>query len=1281
MKTITISKLDNSKSYFLIIFFVLITLVNAQETIQTEFISISDGLSSGVVQPIIQDSYGLMWVGTNSGLHQYDGYKFIRFKNIPGKSTSLLNDNVFGITEDSEKNLWVSTDDGISKYDRKKNEFKNYDIAELLAGLTTGGARVFNVLIDSQKRIWAATRFFGVLLYNEQSDEWKQVSFWSDDSNKAIVPNAYVMHISEDKKGKIWAGFSRYGLSYYSNEDSSFMPVKFNNKEDIVDFTLNENVITYTYADLTNTLWITTRNGIYKLDQGTNELRTIVEYDYAQLLIWNHWNKILQDQSGNIWIANNYRGILKFDGISDDYKEVNIYGREKRKDGSIDIIFTRATFDKTGILWFGSTINGIMKYDPSREPFIHYKYEESDKNSISNDQVFGLTESKVHKGKIFVGTRGGGLNVFDQSSQNFSQIKYKVVNDNFGGSVRSIAEEEDGSLWLGTWGDGLIQLDRNYRETKRYITDSKSFSSISNDQVRVLKKDSKDNLWIGTNKGLNILNTKSKKLRRIGTLNSRVYSDELHKISDKYLNNQKQKFSISKVGDFADLTKSFNVIKPRKYLVISGSEGFSDDNLLYDYGWIVNSKNDTIWGHRDFTKTYHLGGDPKNRVMIDVIDLKPDNYKLRYISDDSHSYDNWNATQPKYPQFWGIHIVELENETKADEISKYLNVTNYENLIEGENIRSIHISDNIIWIGTDAAGINKINLEDNSVKTYNNQEGSENTLSNNSVQFIHEDGNGILWLATNSGLNKFEPVTETFTVYTEDDGLPTNYIASILQGDGTDLWIATRNGISKMVTDPETNQITFVNYDTEDGIEGMDFIALVALKASNGQYFFGSEQGLSAFTPGNSNTTEPNLIFSDLKISNKSLKSFDLDESPIESALIDLEKLELAYDQNDLTFSFAALHYSNPNKNQYAHKLIGYNKDWVFDNKREVTYTNLDPGEYSFSIKGSNRDGVWKSTPKTIDIIIHPPWWFTTWAYIGYGLLLIGGVFFVDRLQRRRLLSKAKERMKIQDAEHRAEAAELQAKATESEKRALELEFNQKKKELDEARNLQLSMLPKVLPQLPQLDIAVYMKTATEVGGDYYDFNIGLDGTLTCVLGDATGHGMKAGTMVTAVKGLFNSYGANPDILYSFHEISRCIKQMQLEKLSMCMTMLKINNNKLLMSAAGMPPILIYRKSEKSVSEQVIKGMPLGTFDKYPYDVREAKLNSGDTLLLMSDGFPELLNADGELYGYQRVRNSFENTAERTPEEIIDYLKAEGSKWVKDQDPDDDVTFVVIKVK
>jgi len=271
-------------------------------------------------------------------------------------------------------------------------------------------------------------------------------------------------------------------------------------------------------------------------------------------------------------------------------------------------------------------------------------------------------------------------------------------------------------------------------------------------------------------------------------------------------------------------------------------------------------------------------------------------------------------------------------------------------------------------------------------------------------------------------------------------------------------------------------------------------------------------------------------------------------------------------------------------------------------------------------------------------------------------------------------LAKTRERMKIQSAEHRAEAAELQALAVEAEN-------ERKTKELEEARQLQLSMLPKELPQLPNLDIAVYMQTATEVGGDYYDFHVSLDGTLTIVVGDATGHGMKAGTMVTTAKSLFNSYAPNPDIIFSFHEITRCIRQMNFGKLSMCLSMVKIKGNKLEMSTAGMPPSFIFRQDTKSVEEHLFQAMPLGTMENFPYIIKDTTLNPGDTILLMSDGLPELQNKNGEVYGYKRTRSGFEDVAEKSSEEIITYLKNEGASWVDNENPNDDVTFVVIKVK
>ena len=131
----------------------------------------------------------------------------------------------------------------------------------------------------------------------------------------------------------------------------------------------------------------------------------------------------------------------------------------------------------------------------------------------------------------------------------------------------------------------------------------------------------------------------------------------------------------------------------------------------------------------------------------------------------------------------------------------------------------------------------------------------------------------------------------------------------------------------------------------------------------------------------------------------------------------------------------------------------------------------------------------------------------------------------------------------------------------------------------------------------------------------------------------------------------------------------------------MCMTMLKIQENRMLMSSAGMPPIFINRKEDQITEEIMIKGMPLGTMEKFPYDVRETTLNTGDTILLMSDGFPELQNKNDEQFGYKRARNLFEEIAENSPEDIVTRLKDEGSLWVDDKDPDDDVTFVVIKVK
>jgi len=377
---------------------------------------------------------------------------------------------------------------------------------------------------------------------------------------------------------------------------------------------------------------------------------------------------------------------------------------------------------------------------------------------------------------------------------------------------------------------------------------------------------------------------------------------------------------------------------------------------------------------------------------------------------------------------------------------------------------------------------------------------------------------------------------------------------------------------------------------------------------------------------------------------------------------------KLSHSENSLLFNYSALNFNDPGKTTFEHILEGYDKEWSKPSSLSFAeYQNLPAGKFNFRVRAKTANGF-AMDETNYQFSISPPLWSTLWAYVIYMFMALFFLYSLRKFELKRQLKNA-----------RIKESELKAKAAEAQSRAIQAESERKTKELEEARQLQLSMLPKQIPELPHLDIAVYMKTATEVGGDYYDFHIGLDGTLTVVIGDATGHGMKAGTMVTTAKSLFNSYAPNPDILFSFSEITRCIKNMNFDKLSMCMTMLKISGNSVQISTAGMPPAYVYRNSNKTIDEFLLEGMPLGSIAKFPYKVQNTELEKGDTMLLLSDGLPELQNANGKLFGYKRILNDFKTVGESDPEEIIQHLENQGSKWMDGNDPDDDITFLVIK--
>ena len=258
---------------------------------------------------------------------------------------------------------------------------------------------------------------------------------------------------------------------------------------------------------------------------------------------------------------------------------------------------------------------------------------------------------------------------------------------------------------------------------------------------------------------------------------------------------------------------------------------------------------------------------------------------------------------------------------------------------------------------------------------------------------------------------------------------------------------------------------------------------------------------------------------------------------------------------------------------------------------------------------------------------------------------------------------------------------EREAKEMEIAQRVLEAEDSRKTKELNEARELQLSLLPQGITSLKNYDFCFDMRPATEVGGDYYDYNISANNEISIVIGDATDHGMKAGMMVSIIKSLFLTHINTMDIKEFLNSCSHTIKQMKLKNLYMALMFVKINGRNLKMSSAGIPPLLVYRKKTNKVEEYKIKGMPLGAVESYPYETVEIELETGDTVVLMTDGLPELFNKNKESFGEERLKEIILQNACEPVNEIVDKLFLAGEEWRKENKQNDDITLVAFRLK
>ena len=749
----------------------------------------------------------------------------------------------------------------------------------------------------------------------------------SPDDSTTINSNL-IFGVTEDGNGALWIGTTGSGLNRFDPATETF--TSFQHNPDEQDGLSHDHIVDL-MVDHQGRVWIGTFDGLNLLDPGksisdepTIQKINIPDVEYP-LSIFD----IIEDESDNIWLGTNqglFKGIFKSQTNNFRFKKIEIDHFENlfvrglamdRKNRLIivsnngllyqnqwggDITFDRIVslpnqesiiIENENRIWVGSN-NGLLCYKPNQNE--SYQLDEifnsnpSDSYSLNNNVIKCLYQDNT--GVIWIGTNGGGINRFDPSRKQFYHFGTNFSrNGNLYKKIRSVLKDSDGHIWIGTEGGGLF------------------FQNCINQEC----EDYGDFL-------------------RVGEASNVFALQEVYENGERYIYAGSpgypflQKFRVTSAGEI--ISEQLNDIPGSVFSILQDI----DSSI-----WIGTYNNGlSRWIPRK-------GGFEKKTFLKDATNKNGLNSNIiRKLYEDTKG-NIWIGTSN------GLSFVKPE-ETKAENptFHTFLNTPNDTNSLSHNYILDIYESSTgEMWIGTFGEGLNCLIAFDEYDNARFKRFTKKNGLPNNSVKCIQEDNKGNLWLASNSGLSKFNP----------------------------------RKG-------------TFQNFTISDGLQANEFLEGASFKTKHGTLIFGGVNGFNVFNPSDIKIhhTIPVVRFTKLLVHNQEVKPNQKINGKVvfTESISTCKSITLKYKQNDFSIEFAALHYAAPDKNKYAYKLVGYHDDWVMadSDKRFATFTQLPHGNYTLFVKASNGDNVWSNEPISLNIKINPPFWLTWYAYLVYALFI-----------------------------------------------------------------------------------------------------------------------------------------------------------------------------------------------------------------------------------------------------------------------------------------------------
>ncbi|QNF35955.1 helix-turn-helix domain-containing protein [Adhaeribacter swui] len=809
------------------------------------------------------------------------------------------------------------------------------------------------ILEDSQGFLW-----FGTMTGLNRYDGTTFKTFRHDSRDKTTLPNNYILSIYEGPEQTIWVN-TRAGLSIYNPVTESFEP---NLRRWMQKYALPDSAITKVVKDLAGNFWfVHNTQGLYQYNPKNKQTQTFTNQANAQSALHSsQLSDLIQDNKGNFWVI--YR-----DGMLEKRSSSNwalLYSSHYVRPATAGTEQNFKLFaDDAGDIWIyqEEVPLGVIYLNSKNLKFSRY-HRQSQSLPLNNDLVRSIVQEQ--NGKIWIGTDHGGVNVIDKKKNTIEYLLQNLdeeqsISQN---SIYALYRDKANIIWIGTYKAGISYYHPNSNKFPVYRYQAANPASLPYNDVNRFVEDAQGNIYIGTN-GAGLL-----------------YFNRATNRFTQFTHNPHDKNSLSNnviVGMHLD--KQQNLWLGTYYGGLNKFDGKTFTHYQHQADDPHSLADDRVW---------EIYEDSKNNLWVGTL-----GGGLDLLDRQTGKFQHCRANAPG-----SIHSDYIFSITE-DKVGN-------------------------LWVGT-AYGVDKKDHRTGKFTHYVNNNNNPQGLSSNNVVTVKEDSRGLIWIGTNEGLNILDPLKNKIYSFRQENGLPDNAIQGIVEDDQQTMWLSTQNGISNVkVCKATTNAgytLQFKNYDVSDGLQDKAFNDNAFLKTRSGDLLFGGSNGFNLFHPGKLgvNKQAPAVVLTSFQLFNQPVKPGATvhDRVLLTKAINQLPEITLHHHENMFTIGFAALNFLQPEKNQYAYQLEGFNEQWLtVDNKlHRVTFTNLDPGTYTFRVKATNNDGLWNPKGAALKITILPPFWKTNLALGIYILLIILALWLA------RQIVLGQERLKYKLAQERLE--------------------------------------------------------------------------------------------------------------------------------------------------------------------------------------------------------------------------------------------------------------------